>query len=67
MGAYTHLPFALTKLGETVEVTPEADRAEALTWAHARVTNVAAAPEADRAEALTWARARVTKVAAAPS
>jgi transposase InsO family protein len=36
MDADLHLPFALTKLGESVPVTPETERAQALKWAHAQ-------------------------------
>ena len=35
MDANMHIPFALSKLGESAAVTPEPERAEALKWAHA--------------------------------
>jgi hypothetical protein len=34
--ADSHLPLTLAKLGDTVDITPEEDRAEALKWAHAQ-------------------------------
>ncbi len=36
MDSDLHLPFALSKLGEGVQVTPEDKRQEALKWAHSQ-------------------------------